>query len=48
MKRRKQILMVTEPSSSMGIALEISLSISCGVHDTAFYDLSETADIEVI
>lgn len=31
----------------MGIVLEIFLSISGGVRNATFYDLSETADIEV-
>ncbi|KAI9695572.1 MAG: hypothetical protein M1836_006412 [Candelina mexicana] len=31
----------------MGIVLETSLSIRCGVRNAAFYDLSEIADIEV-
>lgn len=39
--------MVKGSSSSMGIMLEISLSISCGVRNAAFYVLSKTTDIEV-
>jgi hypothetical protein len=39
--------MATDLSSSMGIVLEIAMSISSGVRNATFYDLSETADIEV-
>ena len=43
----EKILMATDSSSSKGIVLDISLSISYGVRNAAFYDLYENADIEV-
>ena len=40
--------MATDSSSSKGIVLDITLSISRGVRNAAFYDLCEKADIEVM
>lgn len=39
--------MATDSSSSMDIVLEIILSSSSGVCNSAFYNLYETANIEV-